>query len=77
MGILAAQTGLRIKRIIYDAGSMQFANSELYVNDIAFNDPNKPVSTPSQLGAWEKRAATLNALQEGDHATFLLCHLYS
>lgn len=74
MEILAGNAGLRIKQVIFDAGSQQFANSELYVKDIPFNDRSKPIAAQSQMDAWERRAAELNALQEGDHASFLLSH---
>jgi SAM-dependent methyltransferase len=75
---LIAQSGLSIRRIVYDSNAMQFWGSEQYRRDIPLRDPRSvaegshAVFTKDQIDEYQLRSRELNAAHDGDSAGFVL-----
>jgi len=79
MEFLAAETGFRIARIIYDSNEFQFYGSEQIIKNIALCDKNSHFINPSdsifskeQIKEFRLRAKKLNKSNLGDQACFYL-----
>jgi SAM-dependent methyltransferase len=78
-GHLAADSGLRLERIIYDSNQFQFWGSELYRRNIplsAFQWPPRggtaPLFTRQEMTAFAQRAREANRGQRGDQIAAIL-----
>lgn len=73
MKILADQSGLELRDVVYDSTEFQFIGSEAYIKDIPLRD-ERAYSQFSKLEISHliNRASELNAAKQGDHAIFYL-----
>jgi SAM-dependent methyltransferase len=79
MQLLADQHGFETKQIIYDSTAFQFWGSEQYKRGISLHDErsyavnkNNSVFSAEEINNWKKKADELNAIGEGDQASFFL-----
>ena len=79
MQLLADQHGFETKQIIYDSTAFQFWGSEQYKRGISLHDErsyavnkNNFVFSAEEINNWKKKADELNAIGEGDQASFFL-----
>ena len=80
LGRLAASVGLRISKTIFDSTAFQFWGSEQYRRGIPLQDDRSlarcriadSIFTREQMEEFRRRTATLNFLQRGDQAVFIM-----
>ena len=79
MELLAQEAGLSIEKTIYDSTDFQFWGSEQYLKDIPLFDdrsygvnPDKSIFSPQDIKGFRKKAAELNAANNGDSCGFIL-----
>jgi SAM-dependent methyltransferase len=77
--ILAKQAGLRVQEVVYNSTEFQFWGSEQYKMGIPLTDkrsyrrsPKGSAFTPAQIASFRQRADELNAVDDGDSASFYL-----
>jgi 2-polyprenyl-3-methyl-5-hydroxy-6-metoxy-1,4-benzoquinol methylase len=71
MELLCKQTGFQLTGVLYDSYELQFSGSEKYMKDIPLTDESFSF-TPEQLAEFNKKAAELNKINDGDAACFYL-----
>jgi SAM-dependent methyltransferase len=72
---LACNAGLTLESMVFDSRGFQFWGSEQYLRGLPLEGPRKPAKplfSPSELEAYEKRAVELNAKEDGDQASIVL-----
>jgi SAM-dependent methyltransferase len=79
LALLADMAGLRVERVFYDSTAFQFWGSEQYRMGIPlrsdhsyFEHPERSPFPATQIEEWEREAAELNQLGQGDQAGFVL-----
>ena len=78
LNLLAEQCQLVVDSMSYDSKGLQFWGSELYLKDISLLDERSPargsnaVYSRDELKEFDRRAADLNALNDGDQAMIIL-----
>jgi len=74
MNILAAQAGLEVYKVVYDATSFQFIGSELYLKDMPLEESysEKSLFSKKERRIFDKRTKELNKSKQGDQAIFYL-----
>lgn len=79
MQLLAAKTGFKIGKTIFDSTAFQFLGSELYQKDIPLTLPDthewypfERMFTAEEIAALEEKAKDFNQRQIGDAASFYL-----
>jgi hypothetical protein len=75
--ILARQSGMRVKEVVYNSTEFQFWGSEQYRIGIPLTDkrsywrsPAGSSFTPEQIASFRQRADELNRTADGDTASF-------
>jgi SAM-dependent methyltransferase len=73
MRIAGASAGLRLERTMDDSSAFQFWASEQYRRDVPLSQPQifTGMFTRSQIKAFRRRAAELNAQSRGDQSAFV------
>ncbi len=76
MAILAAEAGLKIENINYDATASQFIISELYARDIPLTESGKikTLFSRNEIMEFRRRTEDLNRASRGEQAVFYLRH---
>ena len=79
MGLLAKQVGFEVEQVIYDSTAFQFWGSEKYHRDIPLKDkctdkksPQDNIFTMQEMQTFKLEAQRLNAVRDGDQASFYL-----
>jgi SAM-dependent methyltransferase len=73
LGILSAQSGLKVKHVVYDSWSFQFQISEGYRRGASYVDQcEEPPVSKETLAEYNRQSAALNTEKRGDQATFYL-----
>ena len=71
--LLAEKYGFGIEKVIFDSTSFQFTGSERYQRGFGLDyDQGVKLFAPEELQYFESKARYLNAIGDGDQATFLL-----
>jgi SAM-dependent methyltransferase len=68
--VLAAKSGFRIEKVLFDSNEFQFWASDSYVRDVPLTVASLP--KPRHIATMRRAAATLNRRQQGDTAQFYL-----
>lgn len=72
---LSRDAGLTLESMVFDSRGFQFWGSEQYLHGLPLEGPGKPAKplfSPSEMEAYEKRAVELNAKNDGDQACIVL-----
>jgi SAM-dependent methyltransferase len=69
--LLAANTGFKLRNVVFDSTKDQFQGSELYAKGIPLAS-GKGVFSSSQERRWKRAARKLNREERGDQAAFYL-----
>jgi len=79
MRLLAHQSGLRIKKIVWDSTDQQFWASEQYARGVSMYDehsylrnPERSLFSLGQILQWKQEATILNENKVGDQAAFCI-----
>jgi 2-polyprenyl-3-methyl-5-hydroxy-6-metoxy-1,4-benzoquinol methylase len=79
IGLLAGDSGLRIKEIVFDSAGFQFWGSEQYKRGIPLYsqnsflvNPSKSIFNKQEIKTFPKKAEELNLAGKGDQAVFYL-----
>jgi SAM-dependent methyltransferase len=82
LGLLAGQTGLRVRATLYDSSEFQFIGSEQYQRDIPLYgddsylvNPERSPFSAADIDLFRQHALQLNQQQRGDTAAFYLTRI--
>lgn len=75
MEVLAAQSGLKVRKVEWDSNAQQFIGSELFQRDIPLNtDRCRELFSKKEILSFRQKAEQLNASGSGDQAVFYMEH---